>query len=71
MGEGNDVSVIYVYYNNNSQELITRVTTHLFLLSRPKQDVFLLPHIPCIEQVGSIPLVMFLCDLFDGLAILS
>ena len=32
-------------------------------------SVYLLPHIPRIEQGGSILLVMSLYDLFDGFAI--
>ena len=43
----------------------------LFLLARPSQDVFLLPHIPLIEHGGIMLLFMWLYDLFDGLSILS
>ena len=41
------------------------------LLAKPSQEVFLLPHIPWIEQGGSILLVTLLYRLFDDLTILS
>ena len=43
----------------------------VFLLARPSQDVFLLPHIQRIEQGGSLLLVTLLYDLCDDLTILS
>ena len=43
----------------------------LVFLTRPSQDVFLLPLLPWIEQGSSILVVTLLYDLCDGLTILS
>ena len=54
-----------------SMEVLVSKQSFLLLLARSLQDVFLLPHIPWIEQGGSLLLVTLLYDLFDALTILS